>query len=182
MEVTFDPVKATLLDVLHDKLVEAHKTLYNLETDAYIESLIQHAYPKEYPMTATTTNPTTPTAESLAAALAATITAQEPKKTRATRTATPPTTTPVPTPIATGRANVKRAKLTGVEIQARRELARSVTGYDNTSPIWGQNTSTVVQRALSSLRAGDQADLEQVELLLNELLKREATNTLTFSR
>lgn len=99
-----------------------------------------------------------------------------------------PTSAPVAAAgISTGAAPVthtKRPKMTWQEAKARRESARSMVGYDNTSPIWGKTTADVVI-LISSVLADGTLSLERrvqdSQTLLLELQKRETAEKIAFA-
>lgn len=105
-----------------------------------------------------------------------------------------------PSLIATGPGGVvplrgKKRRLTGAELKARTDQARSVTGYDRTSPIFGLQTPDVLRiiqanvdiactviEAAYGAGAPEGREIEHTRVLLNELQKRIATRKLTFAR
>ena len=92
-----------------------------------------------------------------------------------------------PTSIATARAARKRKRLTGEEYKSARDFARGVTGYNDTSPIWGQpmvnvlvSIATSLEFAIDQIRTSGSGDylvaLEEALTFNRELQKRIATN------
>jgi hypothetical protein len=96
-------------------------------------------------------------------------------------------TGPAPTTIAAGRARIKRRRLTGDDYRNQRAMARSVTGYDETSPIWGKRLPVVLQEIDDLLEKatdkvtplGDKVKaMDTAKTYVKELQKRLATNKL----
>lgn len=81
---------------------------------------------------------------------------------------------------------MKRRRLTGAEFKEARKTARDVTGYDDTSPIWGKRMPAVlveigerIEKAHDQMNLGSYANahdhLNAANLLVTELKKRIAT-------
>jgi len=92
---------------------------------------------------------------------------------------------PAPTSIAAGRARLKRRRLTGDDYRNQRAMARSVTGYDEKSPIWGKRLPVVLQeisdlldKAQTTTGPDVLVKVREAEALVAELQKRLATNKL----
>jgi hypothetical protein len=108
-------------------------------------------------------------------------------KTPTPKPATPTATPPGVTSISVGRARIKRRRLTGDDYRNQRAMARSVTGYDETSPIWGKRLPVVLQEIDDLLeKATDKVTLlgdkvkamDTAKTYVKELQKRLATNKL----
>lgn len=180
----FDPVRATLLDILGEQLRAYHEGLK--AANALFASRSTHPLlrRRHRTMSTTTQDPAAIAAALLADPAPATVTT-----------------------VAQGRQRVRRARLTGQEIGRRREDARAITGYGPTSPIWGMTTAQITTdilgrfqaneaRTLALFTAIDRGEVAEAARLYNDLMevitgiretvgelqKREATNTLTFAR
>ena len=92
-----------------------------------------------------------------------------------------------PTSIATARAARKRRRLTGSEYKSARDFARGVTGYNDTSPIWGKPMVDVLMSIAALLEEyisdnggtahfAGHINIQQALTLNRELQKRIATN------
>lgn len=103
-----------------------------------------------------------------------------------------------PSLIATGPGGVvplrgKKRRLTGAELKARTDQARSITGYSPSSPIFGKQTPDVLTAvdaflrvAAADLNVNDipsaRAEIEAARNYIEELQKRIATRKLAFAR
>lgn len=87
----------------------------------------------------------------------------------------------------------KKRRLTGAELKQRTELARKMTGYGASSPIFGKQTPDVLVLidaalgdALAALSAGDDQLtlqlIDQARAYAGELQKRIATRKIAFAR
>lgn len=76
-------------------------------------------------------------------------------------------TVPAPTPRA------KRKRLSKEAYTAQRTLARTLIGYDNTSPIWGKTVPEVLDMIETEINAGNLANALD---LITEYRKRIAQN------
>jgi hypothetical protein len=102
-------------------------------------------------------------------------------KSKKESTVTAAATTPAPTTSTTRSA---RPKLTWQEAKARRESARALVGYSNTSPIWGKTTVEVISMVMGTLESPTLSDAQKIAdaaSLLNELQKREAAEKIAFA-
>lgn len=77
----------------------------------------------------------------------------------------------------------KKRKLSGDDYKNARDFARSATGYNDTSPIWGKRMPVVLMEIeelldLATKGLGSGNEVEQALLLNRELQKRLATNQL----
>jgi hypothetical protein len=104
-------------------------------------------------------------------------------KTPTPKPATPTATPPGVTSISVGRARIKRRRLTGDDYRNQRAMARSVTGYDEKSPIWGKRLPVVLQEIDDALTAAEKGgkgtpETDKAHLYVKELQKRLATNKL----
>ena len=89
-----------------------------------------------------------------------------------------------PTTIAEGRARLKRRRLTGQERKDVVAMARGMTGYGPSSPIWGKRMPVVLAEVLehldklaktSPMTTGQGKELDAARILVEELQKRIAT-------
>jgi len=110
-----------------------------------------------------------------------------PAKPKRIKVSTTVSTVTAPTSIATARAARKRKRLTGEEYKSARDFARGVTGYNDTSPIWGKPMVDVLMSIAALLEEyisdnggtahfAGHINIQQALTLNRELQKRIATN------
>ena len=124
----------------------------------------------------------TPAADPLAGLPVAT-----PKAPRTVKAAGAPAASGNVVNLGAAKAARKRNRLTGDQYKQARDFARSATGYNETSPIWGKRMTEVlttveaeIQEAMNDVQVGNDADaLDRLGRALTfnqELQKRIATN------
>lgn len=87
-------------------------------------------------------------------------------------------TTPAATPVPYNRG--RKQRLSPEQVKANKEMAKTLIGYDSTSPIWGKK---IVPNLVDEIDAAiDAGDLVKVKTITAELRRREAQKALTYGR